>query len=70
MGARLLQRVRIHQGGVPYLKTIPIGAPARSIAEMPNGVLVFGLDAGTELLVVHPTAKRSEPSSSFEDFNG
>jgi len=65
MGGRLLQRVRIDQGAVRYVETIPIASRMRSIAQMPSGVLLFGLDAGNELLVVRPTAKWDEPSSTF-----
>jgi len=70
MGARLLQRVRIDQGAVRYVETIPLGARIRSIAQMPNGTLAFGLDAGTDLLIVRPTAKWNVAGSSFDSYAG
>ena len=55
MGARWLYRASLSQGAVRGYEGLYIGARARSLAQLPNGYIVVGLDGGTELLVLHPT---------------
>jgi glucose/arabinose dehydrogenase len=61
IGARWLYRVRISDGAVRGYTGFYIGARARSLAQLPNGYIVVGLDAGRELLVLHPTWVWSTP---------
>ena len=56
MGARWLYRVRIERGAVRYFEGLLLGARARSLAQLPDGRIVVGLDAGTEFLILSPGA--------------
>ena len=55
MGARWLYRVRYERGAVRYFAGILLGARARSLAQLPDGRIAVGLDAGSEFLVLAPT---------------
>jgi hypothetical protein len=65
MGARKLYRVQITDGAVRGYEVIDIGARVRSLAQLPNGNIIAGLDAGNELLVLRPTAQWSTPAGTF-----
>lgn len=54
MGARWLYRIRIERGAVRYFEGLLLGARARSLAQLPNGYIVTGLDDGTEFLMLQP----------------
>lgn len=56
MGARWLYRVRIERGAVRYFEGLLLGARARSLAQLPNGHIIVGLDAGTEFLMLQPVS--------------
>ena len=64
MGARWLYRVHMSQGAVRGYEGLYIGARARSLAQLPNGYIVVGLDGGKELLVLQPTAAWSSQAES------
>lgn len=55
MGARWLYRMIVSKGAVRGYEGLYIGARARSLAQLPNGFIVVGLDGGKELLVLSPT---------------
>lgn len=55
LGARWLYRMIVSKGAVRGYEGLYIGARARSLAQLPNGFIVVGLDAGPELLVLSPT---------------
>ena len=56
MGAQHLVRVRVDGGAVRYVESAYIGARVRTLVQMPNGVMVAGIDAGADLVVVKPTS--------------
>lgn len=55
LGARWLYRMIVSKGAVRGYEGLYIGARARSLAQLPNGYIVVGLDGGKELLVLTPT---------------
>ena len=64
MGARWLYRVQMSEGAVRGYEGLYIGARARSLAQLPNGFIVAGLDDGKELLVLQPTSAWSSQAAS------
>ena len=60
MGARWLYRVRIDDGAVRYSEGLYVGARVRSMAQLPSGVIVAGLDDGREFIVLRPAAVWNE----------
>jgi hypothetical protein len=65
MGARKLYRVQMAAGAVRGTEVMDIGARVRSLAQLPNGFIVAGLDAGREFLILRPTAQWSTPAGAF-----
>ncbi len=65
MGERKLYRVQMAAGAVRGTEVMDIGARVRSLAQLPNGFIVAGLDAGNELLVLRPTTQWSTPAGTF-----
>lgn len=55
MGARWLYRTIVSKGAVRGYEGLYIGARTRSLAQLPNGYIVVGLDGGKELLVLSPS---------------
>jgi hypothetical protein len=51
---RSLYRVRIDQGAARYYEKIPIDARVRSLATLPDGRILVGLDSGGVFLVISP----------------
>lgn len=64
MGARWLYRVQMSEGAVRGYEGLYIGARARSLAQLPNGFIVAGLDKGKELLVLQPTTAWSSQAEA------
>lgn len=56
MGAQHLIRMRVDGGAVRYVENIWIGARVRTLVQMPSGVIVAGIDQGSDLIVIQPTS--------------
>ena len=65
MGARWLYRLRIEDGAVRYFEGLMLGARARSLAQLPNGYIITGLDDGTEFLMLQPVEAWSPQAGTF-----
>lgn len=65
LASRELYRVRMSQGAVRGVEALPIGARVRSLTQLPSGAIVAGLDEGSEVLVLQPTAAWSTPAGGL-----
>ena len=63
MGAQSIFRLRIDEGVVRYVETIPVGQRTRAFIELPSGKIVLGADSGAILIFLRATRWSSNERS-------
>ncbi len=66
MGSHWLHRLRIENGAVRYVEGLFTGVRFRTLIQMPNGILVGGVDVSSSELIVYRPKLTWQPSGLFQ----